>query len=181
LDRSNLRREAEEKYLGWAREMDESTVGRLWVETLEALQKVQEAGVRYLSGLSYAIVLIIQTQVPEITFQELSQHLAAKSTVKDLKKIGLVVVRDVISDTSAQAAGEEIRSDTQARNGHCKFLPSLFLDACGKDCAHHQLHTGISCYSPFALTRVSYLPIHRSWPPSRARKPSTLKPTLYRL
>jgi len=81
-----------------------------------------------ISGLDFAIVLIIQIQVPEIAFQELSQHLAAKSTVKDLKKIGLVVVRDVISDVSAQAAGEEIRSYTQARNGHRKFLSSLFLE-----------------------------------------------------
>ena len=57
----------------------------------------------------------VQTQVPEISFHQLSQQLAAKSTVKDLKKIGIVLVRDVVLDADAQAAGEEVRSYIQAR------------------------------------------------------------------
>jgi hypothetical protein len=47
----------------------------------------------------------------------LAQHLAAKSTVKDLKKIGIVLLRDVVLDAEAQAAGEEVRSYIQARGG----------------------------------------------------------------
>lgn len=53
-------------------------------------------------------------------FHELAQHLSHKSTIKDLKRIGMVVVRDVIADADAQAVGEEIRAYTQARSGHRK-------------------------------------------------------------
>ena len=75
------------------------------------------------------ITSTLQTQVPEIDFHELSQHLNDKSTIKDLRRIGLVVVRDVIADADAQAAGEELRAYTQARAGHGEYLlylgPSL--------------------------------------------------------
>lgn len=57
--------------------------------------------------------------MPEIPFHQLSQHLGTKSTVKDLRKIGMVVVRDVIADLEAQAVGEEVGAYTQeARAGH---------------------------------------------------------------
>ena len=51
-------------------------------------------------------------------FHELAQHLSHKSTIKDLKRMGMVVVRDVIADADAQAVGEEIRAYTHARSGH---------------------------------------------------------------
>lgn len=63
-------------------------------------------------------------------FHELAQHLSHKSTIKDLKKIGMVIVRDVIADADAQAVGEEVRAYTQARSGHCESPP---------------YHTGMGC------------------------------------
>ena len=68
-----------------------------------------------------------QTRVAEIPFHQLAHHLATKSTVKDLKKIGIVIVRDVVLDADAQAAGEEVRSFVQSRGGHAAYWHQYLL------------------------------------------------------
>lgn len=113
LDRSAERAQRAEAYRAWAAGLgDEEAIKRVWNDTLVALQAQRHDG----------------TQVPEIPFHELAQHLGTKSTVRDLRKIGMVVVRDVIADKEAQAVGEEIRQYTQdIRAGHPSYWHELLL------------------------------------------------------
>jgi hypothetical protein len=125
VDRTKQEKEVEEKYLAWASSIGEENVQKLWLETLEGLQAAEG------SGVSVALISRIfaddQTRVAEIPFHQLAQHLATKSTIKDLRKIGIVVVRDVVLDADAQAAGEEIRSFVQARGGHAAYWHQYLL------------------------------------------------------
>jgi hypothetical protein len=45
LDRTSERKEVEERYLAWASGLSEDQVNKLWLETLEGLQKSGETGV----------------------------------------------------------------------------------------------------------------------------------------
>jgi len=45
VDRSAQREEIEDKYLAWASGLDEETIKKLWLETLEGLQSAQGTGV----------------------------------------------------------------------------------------------------------------------------------------
>jgi len=125
VDRTRQQKEVEERYLAWATSIGEENVQKLWLETLEGLQAIEGSGV---SGSRITkIYADDQTRVAEIPFHQLAQHLATKSIVKDLKKIGIVVVRDVVLDADAQAAGEEIRSFVQARGGHAAYWHQYLL------------------------------------------------------
>jgi hypothetical protein len=125
VDRTNQQKEVEERYLAWASSIGEENIQKLWLDTLEGLQAAEGSGVSlFLSSRIYADD---QTRVAEIPFHQLARHLATKSTIKDLKKIGIVVVRDVVLDADAQAAGEEIRSFVQARGGHAAYWHQYLL------------------------------------------------------
>ncbi|WRT66709.1 uncharacterized protein IL334_003672 [Kwoniella shivajii] len=99
----------------WRREIISTNEGRRqvearWREVINSLEKIKDG----------------QIEIPQITYHQLTSNLASPSIADGIKSTGLVVVRDVVSDSDAIGWAKDILLSMGERSGRAVYWhPSL--------------------------------------------------------